>query len=204
MQQTEKYKFNLIETSDAFSPEALNQNAQKLEDALITHEASVDSALKSQELEWQAADNTVRAEFAAADSALSQTIAAVEKGASLFHLAGPVNNASTKKTFTIDLSGIDMSEYRALLLFALTGEGAAITCGSLSIKPYSTSTMPSLPSVIWICYMLSGIRIHCSTAYSGNIHGQSSSAIGSTEWTAIDHLKCSDKVFFIDVYGIKA
>ena len=51
MQQTEKYKFNLIGTSDAFSPDALNDNARKLEDALITHEAVVDSKLKSQRME---------------------------------------------------------------------------------------------------------------------------------------------------------
>lgn len=31
MQQTETYKLNLIETSDPFSPQALNENTQKLE-----------------------------------------------------------------------------------------------------------------------------------------------------------------------------
>ena len=34
MQQTETYKLNLIETSDTFSPDPLNENAQKLEAAL--------------------------------------------------------------------------------------------------------------------------------------------------------------------------
>lgn len=34
MQQTEKYGFNLIETSDAFSPEPLNENARKMAEAL--------------------------------------------------------------------------------------------------------------------------------------------------------------------------
>jgi len=34
MQQTEKYKLDLIETGDPFSPDALNANAQKLEGEL--------------------------------------------------------------------------------------------------------------------------------------------------------------------------
>ena len=44
MQQTTKYKLNLIETSDAFSPDALNQNTQKVEAALSAHEAAVEEA----------------------------------------------------------------------------------------------------------------------------------------------------------------
>lgn len=35
MQQTQKYKLNLIEPSDPFLPEALNANTQKVEDVLI-------------------------------------------------------------------------------------------------------------------------------------------------------------------------
>ena len=34
MQQTETYKLNLIETSDPFSPPALNENTQKLEEVV--------------------------------------------------------------------------------------------------------------------------------------------------------------------------
>lgn len=36
MQQTEKYKLNLIESSDTFLPDALNANTQKVEDVLAT------------------------------------------------------------------------------------------------------------------------------------------------------------------------
>ena len=35
MQQTQKYKLNLIESSDPFLPDALNANTQKIEDVLI-------------------------------------------------------------------------------------------------------------------------------------------------------------------------
>ena len=41
MQQTEKRGFNIIETSDAFSPDALNDNTRKLEAALDAHEEAV-------------------------------------------------------------------------------------------------------------------------------------------------------------------
>ena len=43
MQQTEKRKFNIIETSDPFSPEALNENTRKVEAALDAHEAAVEA-----------------------------------------------------------------------------------------------------------------------------------------------------------------
>jgi len=42
MQQTEKYKLNLIEPSDPFLPDALNRNTQKVEDAMSAHEARMD------------------------------------------------------------------------------------------------------------------------------------------------------------------
>ena len=47
MQHTDKYQFNIIETSDAFSPEALNENARKLENALLEHKAETIAALGS-------------------------------------------------------------------------------------------------------------------------------------------------------------
>ena len=45
MQQTEKYKLNLIESSDPFLPDALNANTQKIEAAMIAHEADVEGRL---------------------------------------------------------------------------------------------------------------------------------------------------------------
>ena len=43
MQQTKKYKLNLIEKTDAFSPDALNQNMEKVEAALEAAAAHADS-----------------------------------------------------------------------------------------------------------------------------------------------------------------
>ena len=40
MQYTDKYKLNLIETSDAFSPDVLNENTRKVEDVLAAQSAA--------------------------------------------------------------------------------------------------------------------------------------------------------------------
>lgn len=43
--QTGKYKLNLIEPTDPFLPEALNQNTQKIEDAMTAHEEGIEQRL---------------------------------------------------------------------------------------------------------------------------------------------------------------
>lgn len=45
MQKTETYKLNLIELDDTFSPQPLNENAQKLEDALSGAVGGLDQRL---------------------------------------------------------------------------------------------------------------------------------------------------------------
>ena len=42
MQQTEKYKLNLIESSDPFLPDALNANTQRLEEVVSGHLEDMD------------------------------------------------------------------------------------------------------------------------------------------------------------------
>ena len=49
MQQTSKYQFNLVENSDDFSPTPLNQNMEKVEDALEAHAAQVAAQLEEME-----------------------------------------------------------------------------------------------------------------------------------------------------------
>ena len=63
MQQTDKYKLNLVETSDAFSPDALNENTQKLEAALEEVTAHADAGDQAE---------------AAARAALAQRVTALE------------------------------------------------------------------------------------------------------------------------------
>lgn len=42
MQQTDKYKLNLIEKDDVFSPDALNENMEKVEGAIAAGDAALD------------------------------------------------------------------------------------------------------------------------------------------------------------------
>ena len=47
MQQTSKYQFNLVEGSDDFSPTPLNQNMEKVEEALGDMEDAVDGVMEA-------------------------------------------------------------------------------------------------------------------------------------------------------------
>lgn len=49
MQQTTKYQFNLVDTTDDFSPAPLNQNAQKTEAALVAMEESLTGQIEEME-----------------------------------------------------------------------------------------------------------------------------------------------------------
>lgn len=49
MQQTSKYQFNLVDTTDDFSPTPLNQNAQKTEAALVAMEESLTGQIEEME-----------------------------------------------------------------------------------------------------------------------------------------------------------
>lgn len=76
MQQTTKYKLNLIETSDPFSPAPLNENAQKLEGALSA-ETAARTAADTAEAQARAQAVTAEAQTRAqADTAEAQARAA--------------------------------------------------------------------------------------------------------------------------------
>ena len=50
MQQTSKYQFNLVEGSDDFSPTPLNQNMEKVEEALEELEGAVETAQEAADI----------------------------------------------------------------------------------------------------------------------------------------------------------
>ena len=212
MQQTNKYKFNLIETTDAFSPNPLNDNAKKLEDALITHEAAVDSALKSQKMEWQAAHNDLKA----ADAALAQTVAAVEKGAYFFKL-GETAAVADNQAVTFSLSGLKLTQYAALLLIT-GGTGNAFSVnlavnGTIIANIVSASGAGTGANYHGACIaalipaghsvVLTGINGGIRS--SGMFGGTSGGTLGLT-WASITQLQFTGSIpagtGFI-VYGIK-
>ena len=81
MQQTNKYKLNLIEKDDTFSPDPLNDNMEKVEEALERETAA-----------RQAADAAEAQARAGADSALDTRLQAIEAHKIVF---GSANNTST-------------------------------------------------------------------------------------------------------------
>lgn len=66
MQKTDKYKLNLIDPADDFSPEPLNENARLME-----------SALSGAESKLEAADTKLRTDFTAADAALRKDLGSI-------------------------------------------------------------------------------------------------------------------------------
>ena len=112
MQQTNKYHFNIIDPSDDFSPEKLNDNARTLEAALTQHETTVSAALAQHK---SATDSALSAHESAANARVSAVEARVDAGANFVKLGS--GTAATSKTVTFDLSGVNMNDYAALLLF---------------------------------------------------------------------------------------
>ena len=114
MQHTDKYKFNIIDPSDDFSPDALNDNAKKLETALLEHKSETDAALSQHKSETNAA-------LATHESTMNTRVAAVETavdaGARFVKLGGGTANI-TGQTITFNLSGVNMNDYAALLMFS--------------------------------------------------------------------------------------
>ena len=79
MQQTEKYQFNLIETSDTFSPDPLNENAEKTEAAL----AETDTRLS------------------AASTALDQRVTVLEGHKARMAVGTYIGNGAAARTFPV-------------------------------------------------------------------------------------------------------
>ena len=112
MQQTNKYKLNLIEKGDTFSPDPLNDNMEKVE-----------GALKAETGARQAADAAEAQARADADAALDRRIQTIEAHKIVFGSAG---NGST----TANLG------FTPLLLYVTNGSGGHLLIHK-DYHPYS-------------------------------------------------------------------
>ena len=112
MQQTNKYKLNLIEKDDTFSPDPLNDNMEKVE-----------GALKAETGARQAADAAEAQTRADADAALDRRIQTIEAHKIVFGSAG---NGST----TANLG------FTPLLLYVTNGSGGHLLIHK-DYHPYS-------------------------------------------------------------------
>ena len=112
MQQTNKYKLNLIEKDDTFSPDPLNDNMEKVE-----------GALKAETGARQAADAAEAQARADADAALDTRLQTIEAHKIVFGSAG---NGST----TANLG------FTPLLLYVTNGSGGHLLIHK-DYHPYS-------------------------------------------------------------------
>lgn len=107
MQQTTKYKFNLIETSDTFSPDALNANARAAETEL----ARVEAAHAADKAALEAADAALTKTAAANKTALEQALATQKSELSATDAANKAaleqSLATLKSTHTADKAALD-------------------------------------------------------------------------------------------------
>lgn len=136
MQQTEKYKFNLIETSDDFSPTPLNKNAETAERELARVEAQ--AAAKS-ELTAHTADTASHAfvklgHLRLSDGRSGTVIASNVAGYSMFMINVNVA-ASVAKPFIFAINNVTLlsngsntvdKEYQATLLVYPLGTGTTV------------------------------------------------------------------------------
>ena len=138
MQHTEKYKFNLIETSDTFSPDALNANARTAE-AQLAALAATDAALASTD----AANKTALEQaLASQKTALEQTITANKTA-----LEQSISSTKTalEKTITTNKTAADaaIKALNADVHPGAFGQIARIATGTYVGKGVNGSNSPS-------------------------------------------------------------
>lgn len=124
MQQTETYKLNLIETSDTFSPDPLNQNTQKIEEVMSAETA----------------------QRAAGDEALSSRVTALE----LHKIAyGTYTGNNTNRTFQVGFTPqavLIMCERNGLCGLAYTGQPSKTPAISIITGGFSVLSSASVNS----------------------------------------------------------
>ena len=197
MHQTTKYKFNLIETSDAFGPEKLNENAETAERELAAEAAAREAADKSLSQTVTANKSELQSAITANKSELQATITAVEKGANLVHLAGPYTGDG-KSAVTVDLSRVNMNQYRALLFFThSTGSGNFILASQ-----FGHTLQASGGNVVWVFHFGNQTYSVGQYATSGRVYGVNG-ATGPLDWSTINSITLNNGIY-CDIYAIKA
>ena len=191
MQQTNKYKFNLIDTSDAFGPEPLNDNANKLETALDQHEAAVSAALASQKAET---DSALSRHDATLSTQAAQIVQAREENC-LVKLAGPIGSNSR-----VELTGVDLSKYRGFLIVAYATDGT----GYLSVGEYLTVKMIGMGMHHTWCFMEGNHCVAVTNAVKIYTTSLQTTVSFTEEWPYNNVFATTSGIQSTTLYGIKA
>ena len=136
MQQTPTYKLNLIETSDLFSPNPLNENAQKLEAALAAKADAAQSAAAHTALSdsiaaegsaRKSADTTLQNNINAVNTALTNSLAAANSAITAETAARKsADTALDKRAGALESRATALEAHR-IAIGSYTGDGKAKT-----------------------------------------------------------------------------
>ena len=212
MQQTETYKFKLIETSDPFSPDAINDHARQLEAALLGHKAETDAALSQHEGAVAAALASHKTDTDAALARQAETVVQCQEQNCLFKLGGPTALAADGE-ITFSLTGVDMSQYAALLLVYTLNKLRASTVLYLNGKEVATLlTTSSVSSGVTACtvvmpHLLKNVVAAQTFFLNGfDEYGKTATitggAAGGMDWNGVKSLKLVNADYAV-LYGLK-
>ena len=193
--------FNIIDPSDDFSPDALNDNAQKLEAALNTHEAAVDAAMTQH-----------KSETSITLAQQAETVVQAREQNCLFKLGGPTTLAAPGGDITFSLSGVDMSQYAALLLVHTVNTTALTSDLYLNGQQITTLVKTSgyyFGSVAYTVIINQPVR-NCIGVQTFYLYGLNDNAtpktngigVNSPSWSGITSLQLTSADFAV-LYGLK-
>ena len=212
MRQTEKYKFKLIETSDPFSPDAINDHAQALEDELLRYETGVDQRIAAHEGAVSSALAQHHSDTDAALARQTETVVQCREQNCLFKLGGPTTLAAPGGDITFSLTGVDMSQYAALLLVHTVNRAERYTELYLNNKQvaslFSTGGY-SFGAVACTAVIYQPVRncIGALTFYLDGLNDSARPSVGggaleNTSWTGASSLRLTNADFAV-LYGLK-
>lgn len=154
MQQTTKYQLNIIETSDPFGPEPLNQNTQAVEDKLAAVDAKADAAQATADAAQATADSAFKPgqmPYAVGTYTGNQSTLTIEVG---FRPSFVIIGAFP---LVYNETSTSLSHY---FLFATATSNTSLvgfTDTGFTVR-YPTNISPTYPQI-------NGVRTHCYIAF---------------------------------------
>ena len=210
MQHTQNYQLSRWAKDDRIMMEDFNADNEKI-DAALKANADAVSALEVGKADAAALSKETSARTAA-DSTLTARVTALEQGVKFIKL-GAATTTAAGQSMTVDLSGVDMSQYEAMLLLTQAYISASGTRSLvLSLNGTSAGTVISCydsqgVSFLWLL-PIGADTVHSFGAFSGAEKIWNGSA--AVAWNSIQtlSLSCSGGTVAAGascvLYGLKA
>ena len=206
MQHTQNYQLSRWAKDDRIMMEDFNADNEKIDAALKAANDRIDTKADAAALSEETGAR------AAADSTLTARVTALEQGGKFIKL-GAATTTAAGQSMTVDLSGVDMSQYEAMLLLTQAYISASGTRSLvLSLNGTSAGTVISCydsqgVSFLWLL-PIGADTVHSFGAFSGAEKIWNGSA--AVAWNSIQtlSLSCSGGTVAAGascvLYGLKA